>query len=440
MVRPQEEGAGPVHGILFSTVGSPRPSPHGTTHEPTGLDLAMKLHYLKVAYIFSAETAGEIDVTSVKEGMFVLFEQISWTTGRFRRHLSGRPYIKCNDCGARFVEAHCDFTVEEWLSEPDRSDDELLVFHKPVGPELAFSPLIYVQMTRFKCGGLSLGLSWAHVLGDPFSLSYTINQWAQTFVGDKIHIPIPSNRLTPNAGPDPIKPGLDREELGFVKRVDPVGDLWVLPNNKKMATFSFKLTVAQISPFFLAKPSAENEGDRVPVFEALCAIIWKCVGKVRENSELVTTITVMRKNPNGEKPRSVNNDQTISSAQVGYPVADADLWELVRSIREATDVRSEIEEIGESDDGVLDLVVYGARLTFVDLSKAGFYGVKLKGNPPESVYFGIQGVGDDGAVVVLPTAVAEERVMTVTLPEEEVERVKSELKKYGLFSMENGCH
>ncbi|XP_010527461.1 PREDICTED: protein ECERIFERUM 26-like [Tarenaya hassleriana] len=434
MARAHEQGTGAVHGFRFSTVGSPRPTAPGTTHEPTGLDLAMKLHYLKVAYVFSAETASEIDVKKVKEGMFVLFEQISWTTGRFRRHVSGRPYIKCNDCGTRFVEGNCDFTVEEWLRKPDRSDDELLVYHKPVGPELSFSPLIYVQMTRFKCGGLSLGLSWAHILGDPFSLSYSFNQWAHALAGKKVSIP--SNRLSPNSGPGP-DPKPVRKDPVFIKRVDPVGDLWVTPNNKKMASFTFILTVSQISTFFPEKISIANDGDQIPVFETLCGIVLKCVAKVREESEPVTTITVVRKDAKGLKPRSVSNDQMICSVQVDFPVADAALQELVRRIVEGTDVRSEIDEIVESDDGVLDFVVYGARLTFVDLSEVDFHGVRLMGNPPKSVYCGIQGVGDAGAVVVLPAATAEGRVVTVTLPEEEVERVKSELNKCGMFPPEN---
>ncbi|KAJ4904493.1 Protein ECERIFERUM 26 [Raphanus sativus] len=140
------QGQGSIYNMKLSTVGATRPTETGTTHEPTGLDLAMKLHYLKAAYIYTPEMARDLSVTHVKEAMFKLFDQIAWTTGRLWRRDSGRPYIKCNDCGARFVEGECNFTVEEWLSKPDRSVDEFLVYHQPVGPELPFSPLIYVQV------------------------------------------------------------------------------------------------------------------------------------------------------------------------------------------------------------------------------------------------------------------------------------------------------
>lgn len=156
MGRSQEKGQGPIYNMRLSTVGATRATETGTTHEPTGLDLAMKLHYLKAAYIYTPEMARDLSVTHVKEAMFKLFDQIAWTTGRLWRRDSGRPYIKCNDCGARFVEGECNFTVEEWLSKPDRSVDEFLVYHQPVGPELPFSPLIYVQVNFF-CNYLCSG-------------------------------------------------------------------------------------------------------------------------------------------------------------------------------------------------------------------------------------------------------------------------------------------
>lgn len=111
----------------------------------------------------------------------------------------------------------------------------------------------------------------------------------------------------------------------------------------------------------------------------------------------------------------------------------------MKCIGEATDERSEIDETGERDDGVLDFIVYGAKLTFVDLSEVDFYDAKIKKTSPLSVYCNVQGIGDDGAVVVFPAADREERVVTVTLPEDEVEKVQCELRKCGLItSLVNG--
>ncbi|VVA98523.1 unnamed protein product [Arabis nemorensis] len=420
MGRVQEEGSGLVHGFQLSTVTASRPTETSTTHETTDLDLAMKLHYLKAVYIYSAETARDLTVMHVKAPLFAVFEQIPWITGRFRRHDSGRPYIKCNDCGTRFVESQCDLTVEEWLRVPDRSVDESLVYHQPIGPELAFSPLIYIQMTRFKCGGLALGLGWAHVMGDPSSLSHFFNLWSRVFAGEKIDCPKASNGEKGFQNPN-----LKGKNPDSIKRVDPVGDLWVAPNNKKMATYSFNLTIKEIRSHF---PANED------VFEILCGIIWKCIANVRKGESETVTITIIRSDSDGLKPRSVSNSQVISSVHVDFSVAEANLEEIVKSIGEATDERFGIDEIGESDDGVSDFIVYGAKLTFVDMTQVDFYEAKIKEKSPKSVYCNVHGIGDDGAVVVLPAAKEEERFVTVTLPEEEMEKVKWELKKCGLIT------
>ncbi|ESQ37267.1 hypothetical protein EUTSA_v10002536mg [Eutrema salsugineum] len=423
MGRLQEEGSGPVHGFRLSTVSASRPTETDTTQELTGLDLALKLHYLKAVYIYSAETARDLTVTHVKGPLFTVFDQIPWITGRFRRHDSGRPFIKCNDCGTRFVESHCDLTVEEWLRVPNRSVDESLVYHQPVGPELAYSPLVYIQMTRFKCGGLAFGLSWAHIMGDPFSLSHFFNLWTRALAGEEIYSP-----KTSDLERGFLNPNSTGKEPDSIKRVDPVGDLWVAPSNNKMTTYSFNVTVHEIQPHFPA-----NGDKQIPPFEILSGIIWKCIAKARRESEPVT-ITIIRSDPNGLKPRAVRNSQMISSVRVGFSVADANLEEIVKSIGEATDERSEIDAIGESDDGVSDLIVYGAKLTFVDLSEVDFYEAKVREASPESVYCNVQGIGDGGAVVVLPAAEVEERVVTVTLPDEEMEKVKWELKNCGLIT------
>ncbi|CAN6871818.1 unnamed protein product [Brassica oleracea] len=418
MPRLQEEGSGPVHGFWMSTVGSARPTETGTVHQPTGLDLAMKLHYIKSVYIYSAETTRDLTVMHVKETFFTVLDQISWITGRLRRRDSGRPFIKCNDCGTRVVESQCDLTVDEWLCAPDRSVDESLVYHQPIGPELAYSPLIYIQMTRFKCGGLAIGFSWAHIIGDPHSLSHFFNLWTRALAGEQIYFPKTSDLercfQNPNStGKEPVS----------IKRVDPVGDLWVAPSNSKMTTYSFNVTVTNIKTNF---PANGN------VFEILSGIIWKCIAKSRGEPEPVT-ITIIRSDPNGLKPRVVRNSQMISSVHVDFSVAEAKLEEIVKAIGKATDERSEINKIGESDDGALDFVVYGAKLTFVDMSEVGFYDAKVKDTSPRSVYCNVQGIGDDGEVVVLPAAVEEEMVVTVTLPEDEIEKVKWELKKCGLI-------
>lgn len=91
-------------------------------------------------------------------------------------------------------------------------------------------------MTRFKCGGLAIGFSWAHIIGDPHSLSHFFNLWTRALAGEQIYFPKTSDLercfQNPNStGKEPVS----------IKRVDPVGDLWVAPSNSKMTTYSFNV-------------------------------------------------------------------------------------------------------------------------------------------------------------------------------------------------------
>ncbi|XP_039055427.1 protein ECERIFERUM 26-like [Hibiscus syriacus] len=215
-----------VYNIKLSSVGPGRVTGSDVVHDLTGLDLAMKLHHLKAVYLFTSHAAEGLNVKSIKEAMFYWCNDYFMTCGRIRRsEPSGRPYIKCNDCGIRFVEGVCDKTMDEWLEMEDDSRWNSLVYHRAIGPELTFSPLVYFQVTWFKCGGISLGISWAHLLGDAFSLSNFINNWGQCMAT------LEANGF-PTVAPRSLT-GVPKPEPLSAKQANQVGDLWVIANNCK---------------------------------------------------------------------------------------------------------------------------------------------------------------------------------------------------------------
>lgn len=145
MVSTKEEN--PVYGIRLSSVGPSRATGSGVVHDPSSMDLAMKLHYLKGVYFFSSRAVEGLTVGRLKETTFEWLNEYYYTSGRvWRSEESGRPYIKCNDCGSRFIEAHSDKTIDEWLETKDRSLENLLVSQQVIGPELSFSPPVLIQV------------------------------------------------------------------------------------------------------------------------------------------------------------------------------------------------------------------------------------------------------------------------------------------------------
>lgn len=144
MVFPQEESL--VYDVRLSSVGPGRATGTDVFHNPGGLDLAMKLHYIRAVYFFDSEVVQGLTITKIKEHMFTWLNHYFITCGRFRRSESGRPFIKCNDCGARFIEAKCIKTLDEWLDMKDWPSYKLLVSQQVIGPELSFSPPVLLQV------------------------------------------------------------------------------------------------------------------------------------------------------------------------------------------------------------------------------------------------------------------------------------------------------
>ncbi|PON55612.1 Transferase [Parasponia andersonii] len=145
MVLPKE-GTSLVYDYKLSSVGPGQASGSNMVHDFSGVDLAMKLHYLRGVYFFSGKAIEGITNMRIKETLFYFFNEYFHMCGRFRRSDSGRPFINCNDCGARFIEAHCDKTIAGWLEMEDwPSMQKMLVSQQVIGPELSFSPPLLLQ-------------------------------------------------------------------------------------------------------------------------------------------------------------------------------------------------------------------------------------------------------------------------------------------------------
>ncbi|KAL6188850.1 hypothetical protein ACLB2K_040241 [Fragaria x ananassa] len=414
-----------VYGFKLSSVGSGKITPADTVHVPSGMDLAMKLHYLRGVYFFSSEAAEGLGVLKIKETMFVWLIEHWRVLGRFRRsESSGRPFVKCNDCGARFIEAQSDKTLEEWL-EMDSSIHKLLASNQIIGPELFFSPPVLFQWTRFKCGGVSIGLSWSHILGDAMAASeYFFNGLSRTITGKE-----------PSPYPETSKPNIQKFKHPSplaLKKVDSVGDHWITPNNHKMETFSLVLTPTQLNSLELKLLGQNpNPAEEIPTFELICGVIWQCVAKMRQGSEpkLVTICT------KGTKPAvaECGNNQIISTVEAA-DVADMDPKSLAAMLAKRESYEEiQIGELVESENGASDYIVYGANLTFVNWEDADFYGFEAEGHKPVCVNYSIQGVGDEGAVLVQPGPNGEGRLVNVIFPEKEVLGLKAELRKNDLM-------
>lgn len=333
---------------------------------------------------------------------------------------------------------------------------EALEPQQVLGPQLALSPLALVQFTRFKCGGLAVGFSWSHILGDAVSVASFFNAWAKLIgSGKQLLVKKPEVDLGNKSEVQPsslafVDPDDHPVPVSSVKQVDLAGDCWVTTSeqNKNLERLSFHVTDAKLKDL-LGKVRSSAAGD----FEAICAAIWQCVARIRTKDDGSTTITVCRpalaeKGSKTSRPY-LGNRQTINTARyTSDRVANASLSELARLVA-GDGARDETQAIGDHvvgyedgrDDDVRQrhYILYGANLTFVDMRQTDCYGLKLKGQAPILVNYDLFGVGNAGVVIVLPGLPDQDggegggRMVNITLPADEITGLKQELANGGFF-------
>ncbi|CAO2189325.1 unnamed protein product [Urochloa humidicola] len=425
-----------LHSFRLSTVVPGSVTGEAVDYELADADLLHKLHYLRAVHVFRAPAPGDtaFAVRELKEPMFPWLDMYFPISGRLRRRqgpadseetAAGRPYVRCNDCGVRFVEAACDATVDEWLEqEAERGGmSKALAYDKVIGPELFFSPLLYVQVTSFKCGGMALAFTWAHLIGNIPSAAACFSTWAQLFSGKKPLAPTLRDPL--NMPPPAAAPATATAPPSVKPTAAPVGDHWAVSTTHDMVPFSFHVSEQQLKGL--------QAGLQVGTFELVAALMWHALAVIRgpEEEETTRIVTVVKTTSGGRRLGLTNEHRIGHVTATGSPsVAAADVATLAALLAKVS-----LNEVGVVAEAALagaddaDVVVYGANLTFVDAEGLDVYGgLELGAQRPAHVEYAVDGVGDGGAAVVHRDAGGWGRTVAAVVRRGEAERLRAALR------------
>uniref|UniRef100_A0A2N9FUP4 Uncharacterized protein n=1 Tax=Fagus sylvatica TaxID=28930 RepID=A0A2N9FUP4_FAGSY len=106
--------------------------------------------------------------------------------GRLKWIEGGRLQVDCNAIGVQVLEAHSDLKLDELGDFAPTGTVEDLVPKIDYTTPIEEWPLLRVQLTRFVCGGLSVGVAISHTLVDGLSTTNFINSWAKLARGDNL--------------------------------------------------------------------------------------------------------------------------------------------------------------------------------------------------------------------------------------------------------------
>lgn len=239
---------------------SPTP-PHLKYYKLSLLDQISPVEYAPILFFYAASGENEKDRRAKAAHISQrLKKSLSETLTKFYPFagiIKGNSSIECNDNGAEYVEARANCCLSDILQNPDQ---KLLREFLPIEVEstkAAAGPLLLVQATFFKCGGMVLGNCFSHMVADGSTISTFILSWTGTATQSKEAAAVQPKYVTSSVFPadESLIPNIEQPSSDNV-------------------TKRFVFDAAKIAK--LRTKVASESVPKPTCVEAVSAMIWKC--------------------------------------------------------------------------------------------------------------------------------------------------------------------
>ncbi|KAL6563076.1 hypothetical protein OROHE_005663 [Orobanche hederae] len=198
--------------------------------------------------------------------------------GRLKRDEDGRIEIECNAEGVLFVEAESDGEVDDYGDFAPTLELRRLIPAVDYSQGIAMYPLLVLQVTYFKCGGVSLGVGMQHHVADGFSGLHFINTWSDMARGLDLAVPPFIDRTLLRARDPPLP------QFKHIEYQAPPAMKTDNNNNPESTPETsvsiFKLTRDQLN---VLKAKSKEDGNTVAYssYEMLAGHVWRSTCKAR---------------------------------------------------------------------------------------------------------------------------------------------------------------
>ncbi|XP_028761266.1 spermidine hydroxycinnamoyl transferase-like [Neltuma alba] len=201
--------------------------------------------------------------------------------GQLREIQGGRFQLHCNAMGARLLEAVSEAKLDDLGDFQPNQDVEQLMPKIDYRLPLEEIPLLVVQLTRFRCGGLTLGVAVSRAVVDGVSAMRFVISWARITRGEGLDLSSSEMLLRDSTILDSRKPctapRFDHPEFS----PPPLWEGSLVDAEDEADTAILKITKNQVQKL---KEKASNFGPpRRPYtsFEVISGVLWRCACKAR---------------------------------------------------------------------------------------------------------------------------------------------------------------
>ncbi|KAI3457809.1 hypothetical protein Pfo_014472 [Paulownia fortunei] len=228
---------------------------------------------VRTIYCFRADDKGnENAAKTIREALENILVHYYPLAGRLRVSSEGKLIVDCTGEGAVFVEAEANCAIQELgdMTQPDPLTLGKLVYEIPGSKNILQIPPLVAQVTKFKCGGFTLGLCVNHCMLDGISAMEFVNAWGTTARGLPLTAPPFLDRSILNAR-NPPKIEYDHREF---LEIEDLSSSSAELDKDVMLYGSFSFDPEKIEKL---KKRAEEDGllQKCTSFEVLSAFVWR---------------------------------------------------------------------------------------------------------------------------------------------------------------------
>ncbi|KAL8139346.1 hypothetical protein V2J09_005367 [Rumex salicifolius] len=245
----------------------------------SNVDLVVARYHTPSVYFYRPNGSDNFfDPKPVKEALSRVLVPFYPIAGRLRRDEDGRIEIDCNGEGVLFVEAETTSLIDDFGDFAPTLELGRLIPAVDCSGGISSYPLLVLQLTYFKCGGVSLGVGMQHLAADGFSGIHFINTWADMARGLDLTIPpfIDRTLIRARDPPQPKFHHIEYQPPPSLLNPDPT----IVPGSEPTTVGIFKITRDQIDA--LKAKSKENGNETsYSSYEMLSGHVWRCMCKAR---------------------------------------------------------------------------------------------------------------------------------------------------------------